>query len=211
MQFPGAQATFAAGAILGSFLFFFSLGYGAGWLRPVFAAPLVLAVAGGRDCSCHGRDRAKPDRRCLMAQASHVCPEEARMYLPEHFKEVSESEIASVVAAAPLACIVAQTVVGLIANHLPLLTARRSPGRSRPPARAVAVATEPVGARRRPLSGSARYTPSLRESARCARALIGHILGVIELHSSSGISSPPLGLPRHERANTRQKTHKLQA
>jgi L-lysine exporter family protein LysE/ArgO len=38
-QFPGAQATFAAGAILGSFLFFFSLGYGAGWLRPVFARP----------------------------------------------------------------------------------------------------------------------------------------------------------------------------
>jgi L-lysine exporter family protein LysE/ArgO len=36
-QFPGSQATFAAGAILGSFLFFFSLGYGAGWLRPVFS------------------------------------------------------------------------------------------------------------------------------------------------------------------------------
>jgi transcriptional regulator len=44
------------------------------------------------------------------------------MYLPEHFKEVDEAEIASVIAAAPLACIVAQTDVGLIANHLPLLT-----------------------------------------------------------------------------------------
>ena len=29
------------------------------------------------------------------------------MYLPEHFKEISEAEIASVIAAAPLACIVA--------------------------------------------------------------------------------------------------------
>ncbi len=38
-QFPGAQATFVAGAILGSFVFFFALGYGAGWLRPVFARP----------------------------------------------------------------------------------------------------------------------------------------------------------------------------
>ena len=44
------------------------------------------------------------------------------MYLPEHFKEVSETEIASVMQAAPLACIVAQTEAGLIANHLPLLT-----------------------------------------------------------------------------------------
>lgn len=43
------------------------------------------------------------------------------MYLPEHFKEVSEAEIASVMQAAPLACIVAQTDAGLIANHLPLL------------------------------------------------------------------------------------------
>ncbi len=44
------------------------------------------------------------------------------MYLPEHFKEVSETEIASVMRTAPLACIVAQTEAGLIANHLPLLT-----------------------------------------------------------------------------------------
>lgn len=44
------------------------------------------------------------------------------MYLPEHFKEVDEAEIASVIAAAPLACVVAQTDAGLIANHLPLLT-----------------------------------------------------------------------------------------
>lgn len=38
-QFPGAGAAFAAGAVAGSFLFFFGLGYGAAWLRPVFARP----------------------------------------------------------------------------------------------------------------------------------------------------------------------------
>jgi L-lysine exporter family protein LysE/ArgO len=38
-QFPGAEVSFAAGAMTGSFLFFFSLGYGAAWLRPIFARP----------------------------------------------------------------------------------------------------------------------------------------------------------------------------
>ncbi|CAM3262638.1 LysE/ArgO family amino acid transporter [Paracoccus nototheniae] len=38
-QFPGAQMDFAAGAMTGSVLFFFGLGYGAAWLRPVFARP----------------------------------------------------------------------------------------------------------------------------------------------------------------------------
>ena len=38
-QFPGSEASFAAGAITGSFLFFFSLGYGATRLRPIFARP----------------------------------------------------------------------------------------------------------------------------------------------------------------------------
>jgi L-lysine exporter family protein LysE/ArgO len=38
-QFPDARGSFAAGAMLGSFLFFFALGYGAAWLRPVFARP----------------------------------------------------------------------------------------------------------------------------------------------------------------------------
>lgn len=38
-QFPGSGASFAAGAMSGSFLFFFSLGYGATWLRPIFARP----------------------------------------------------------------------------------------------------------------------------------------------------------------------------
>lgn len=38
-QFPGAEADFAAGAVSGSFLFFLSLGFGAAWLRPVFARP----------------------------------------------------------------------------------------------------------------------------------------------------------------------------
>ena len=38
-QFPGAATSFAVGAVAGSFLFFFALGYGAAWLRPVFARP----------------------------------------------------------------------------------------------------------------------------------------------------------------------------
>ena len=38
-QFPGHQTAFAAGAMSGSFLFFFALGYGAAWLRPLFARP----------------------------------------------------------------------------------------------------------------------------------------------------------------------------
>jgi L-lysine exporter family protein LysE/ArgO len=38
--YPGNQWFFAAGAGLASLTFFFSLGYGARWLRPVFAAPL---------------------------------------------------------------------------------------------------------------------------------------------------------------------------
>lgn len=39
-RYPGNQWFFAAGAGLASLTFFFSLGYGARWLRPVFAAPL---------------------------------------------------------------------------------------------------------------------------------------------------------------------------
>jgi L-lysine exporter family protein LysE/ArgO len=38
-RFPGEQVSFAAGAMTGSFLFFFALGYGAIWLRPIFASP----------------------------------------------------------------------------------------------------------------------------------------------------------------------------
>ncbi|MGI2032163.1 FMN-binding negative transcriptional regulator [Rhizobium panacihumi] len=45
------------------------------------------------------------------------------MYIPPHFEEVSTDEIRLVTEAAPLACIVAQTAEGLIANHLPLLSA----------------------------------------------------------------------------------------
>ena len=49
-QFPGREVAFAAGAMTGSLLFFLGLGYGAAWLRPVFARPaawrrLELAVA----------------------------------------------------------------------------------------------------------------------------------------------------------------------
>lgn len=45
------------------------------------------------------------------------------MYVPPHFQEISPDEIAAVIQAAPLACIVAQTDEGLIANHIPLLAA----------------------------------------------------------------------------------------
>lgn len=43
------------------------------------------------------------------------------MYIPPHFQEISKDEIAAIIEAAPLACIVAQTTAGLIANHIPLL------------------------------------------------------------------------------------------
>ncbi len=42
--FPGAEPRFAAGAISASFLFFFTLGYGAGLLRPLFAVPLAWRI-----------------------------------------------------------------------------------------------------------------------------------------------------------------------
>lgn len=43
-QFPGRETIFAAGAVTGSFIFFFSLGYGARWLRPLFASPKAWRV-----------------------------------------------------------------------------------------------------------------------------------------------------------------------
>ena len=42
--FPGQEASFASGAMTGSFVFFFSLGYGAKWLRPVFTSPTSWRV-----------------------------------------------------------------------------------------------------------------------------------------------------------------------
>jgi transcriptional regulator len=45
------------------------------------------------------------------------------MYLPAHFEEVSPEAVAGLMQAAPLACIVAQTGEGLVANHIPLLAA----------------------------------------------------------------------------------------
>ncbi|MBM3605950.1 MAG: amino acid transporter [Alphaproteobacteria bacterium] len=38
-RFAGETGSFAAGAVSGSFLFFFGLGYGSAWLRPIFAKP----------------------------------------------------------------------------------------------------------------------------------------------------------------------------
>lgn len=46
-QFEGQQATFAAGAITASFLFFFSLGLGAALLRPIFARPASWRILEG--------------------------------------------------------------------------------------------------------------------------------------------------------------------
>jgi L-lysine exporter family protein LysE/ArgO len=43
-RFPGQQVSFAAGATAGSFLFFFSLGYGATKLRPLFAKPQAWRI-----------------------------------------------------------------------------------------------------------------------------------------------------------------------
>ncbi len=45
------------------------------------------------------------------------------MYTPPHFNEVDADQIRAITETAPLACIVAQTDDGLIANHIPLLTA----------------------------------------------------------------------------------------
>ncbi|MBW8708104.1 MAG: amino acid transporter [Alphaproteobacteria bacterium] len=46
-QYGGRRAVFAAGAITSSFLFFFSLGYGARLLRPLFADPKAWRVLDG--------------------------------------------------------------------------------------------------------------------------------------------------------------------
>lgn len=43
-RFPGHQFEFAAGAVTGSFLFFFSLGYGAKLLRPLFSRPSAWRI-----------------------------------------------------------------------------------------------------------------------------------------------------------------------
>jgi L-lysine exporter family protein LysE/ArgO len=43
-RFPGHQLEFAAGAVTGSFAFFFSLGYGARWLRPIFSRPSAWRI-----------------------------------------------------------------------------------------------------------------------------------------------------------------------
>ncbi len=46
-QFPGSEAAFWAGAVTSSFVFFFSLGYGARWLRPIFANPQAWRILEG--------------------------------------------------------------------------------------------------------------------------------------------------------------------
>lgn len=46
-RFPGEEVSFGAGAVTGSFLFFFSLGYGARLLRPLFASAKAWRVLDG--------------------------------------------------------------------------------------------------------------------------------------------------------------------
>lgn len=46
-QFPGREGIFALGATTGSFLFFFALGFGAGFLRPIFAKPAAWRILEG--------------------------------------------------------------------------------------------------------------------------------------------------------------------
>ncbi|QFT99519.1 Protease synthase and sporulation protein PAI 2 [Roseovarius sp. THAF8] len=45
------------------------------------------------------------------------------MYTPSHFEETDPAAIREILDTAPLACIVAQTEEGLLANHMPLLRA----------------------------------------------------------------------------------------
>lgn len=45
------------------------------------------------------------------------------MYIPPYFREIEQAEITAIIKGAPLACIVAQTSEGLVANHIPLLAA----------------------------------------------------------------------------------------
>lgn len=46
-QYPGREAQFALGAMTSSFGFFFSLGYGAAKLRPIFAQPVAWRILEG--------------------------------------------------------------------------------------------------------------------------------------------------------------------
>jgi transcriptional regulator len=47
------------------------------------------------------------------------------MYIPPHFAEAGTEAIAEILEDAPLACLVAATDMGLVANHLPLLRSPR--------------------------------------------------------------------------------------
>lgn len=46
-QYSGQKLQFSAGAITASFVFFFALGYGARYLRPLFAKPLAWKILEG--------------------------------------------------------------------------------------------------------------------------------------------------------------------
>lgn len=68
----------------------------------------------------------EPDPVAFYAGRAALCYRAAfdgkpSMYIPPHFQEIDQDEIRAIIDAAPLACIVAQTAEGLIANHIPLL------------------------------------------------------------------------------------------
>lgn len=60
-------------------------------------------------------------RQNVTHSRNHGCLTEQILYIPPHFEEADPEEIARLLDTAPLACVVAQTPEGLIANHLPLL------------------------------------------------------------------------------------------
>lgn len=61
------------------------------------------------------------DKRQQEGYRSFVIPENFSVYIPPHFNETDSKEIKSIIEACPLACVVAQSDHGLIANHIPLL------------------------------------------------------------------------------------------
>jgi transcriptional regulator len=57
-----------------------------------------------------------------LGQGLQAARKEAAMYIPPHFVEADPAEVARLIDAFPLACLVAQTSEGLVANHLPVLS-----------------------------------------------------------------------------------------
>ena len=108
------------------------------WGWPVLATSPAVWPSWG--CGPRGRAGLFSERRVIIragqerlgwlagaaraAQSCHQSPlTEPPLYIPAHFAEADPDEVARLIDAAPLACVVAQSVDGLVANHLPLLRA----------------------------------------------------------------------------------------